>query len=113
MQLYASHLSLLPRQVEGLTVTWQVHNGTLSSADGTYASEHLNGTLDAVMTIDEAAGQYTLRGTLTLQPFALLIGTLFPALEENHTSVATLLTPVPTQSAYNSMSPGNGTISAW
>jgi hypothetical protein len=91
IQLHAARLSLLPRQVQGLTVTWQVHNGTLSSAKGTYASEHLNGTLEAVMTIDEAAGQYTLQGTLTLQPFALLIDRLFPALEDNHlTSVVTL-----------------------
>jgi hypothetical protein len=90
IQLHAARLSLRPRQVQGLTVTWQVHNGTLRSAEGTYASEHLNGTLEAVMTIDEAAGQYTLQGTLTLQPFALLIGSLFLALEENHlTSVVT------------------------
>jgi hypothetical protein len=87
IQLDARRLSLLPpRQVQDLAITWQVHNGAFSAAEGTYAGEHLHSTLQAVMAMDEAAGQYSLHGTLTVQPFALLIGTLFPALEENHLS---------------------------
>jgi hypothetical protein len=79
-----------PRQVRDLTVTWQVRNGTFGTAESAYASEHLNGTLQAVASLDEAAGQYTLHGTLTMQPFALLIGSFVPALEANHiTSVVT------------------------
>jgi hypothetical protein len=94
IQLDATRLSLLPpRQVQGLAVTWQIHNGTFSTAEGAYASEHLNSTLQAIMDIDEAAGQYTLHGTLTVPPFALLIGTFFPALEEHPlTSVVTFST---------------------
>jgi hypothetical protein len=91
IQLHATRLVLqIPRQVQGLTVTWQVRHGAFSTAESAYASEHLNGTLQAVASLDEAAGQYTLQGTLTVQPFALLIGSFFPALEANHiTSVVT------------------------
>ena len=91
IQLHATRLSLqTPRQVQDLTVTWQVHNGAFSTAESAYASEHVNGTLQAVVSLDEAAGQYALHGTLTVQPFALLIGSFFPALEANHiTSVVT------------------------
>ena len=94
IQLHATRLSLqTPRQVQDLTVTWQVHNGAFSifsTAESAYASEHVNGTLQAVVSLDEAAGQYAMHGTLTVQPFALLIGSFFPALEANHiTSVVT------------------------
>jgi hypothetical protein len=91
IQLHATRLALQPpRQAQDLTVTWQVRNGAFSTAKSAYASEHVNGTVQAVASLDEAAGHYTLHGTLTVQPFALLIGSFFPALEANHiTSVVT------------------------
>jgi hypothetical protein len=91
VHLHATRLHLhSPHQAQGVTVRWQVHDGSLSTPEGTYASEHLNGTFEAVMTLDEATGHYALQGTLTMQPFALLLGNLFVALEANHlTSVVT------------------------
>jgi hypothetical protein len=91
LQLRARRLSLRPpRRLESLLLTWQIRDGVFSSPDSTYAGEHLNATLQATAGFDDTAGQYTLQGTLTLQPFALLISSVFPAIEENHmTSVLT------------------------
>jgi hypothetical protein len=73
-----------------LELSGQVRDGAFSTPDSTYASERLNAALQATAAFDEAAGQHTLHGTLSLQPFALLIGSVFPAIEENGiTSVLT------------------------
>jgi hypothetical protein len=89
LRLRAKRLSLRPpRHLQSLAVVWQVRDGAFSSPDSTYASEHLTGTLQATAALDETAGQYTLQGTLTLQPLALLIGSVFPALEENRLTSA-------------------------
>jgi hypothetical protein len=91
MQVRATRLGLRePRLLHGLVLTWRFHDAALSAPNGTYASEHVNGTLQASAAFDGISGQGTLQGTMTLQPFALLVGSLFPALEDNRlTSVVT------------------------
>jgi hypothetical protein len=91
LHLRAARVALRPpRQVQSLVVAWNIRDGAFNSPDSVYAGEHLNGTLQATAAFDAASDTYTLQGTLTLQPFALLIGSMFPAIEKNRiTSVVT------------------------
>lgn len=87
LNLHAARVALRPPwHIRGLTVDWQIRDGTFNSPDGNYAGEHLNGNIQADADLDTANGQYKLRGTLTLAPFALLLGALFPAIEDNQVS---------------------------
>ncbi len=87
LSLQTARVSLrAPRDIQKLTIDWQIRDGEFTSPDSTYASEHLNGTIQASAAFDAAAHQYTLQGTLTLAPFALLVGSFFPAIEDNHIS---------------------------
>jgi hypothetical protein len=87
LDLRATHISLRsPQRVQELTIDWQLRDGAFSSPDSTYAGEHLNGTMQAKADFDTATDQYKLQGTFTLSPFALLVGTFFPAIEDNHIS---------------------------
>jgi hypothetical protein len=69
-----------------VSLVWQLRDVAFSSPAGEYAGEHLNGTLQVTATLATATRPYTMQGTLTLQPFALLIGRLFAALEQSHTT---------------------------
>jgi hypothetical protein len=68
-----------PWHLQDLEMVWQLQDGAIN-ADTTVV-EHLYGTLQTTVSLD--AHQYALQGTLTLQPFALLIGSFFPNLEAN------------------------------
>lgn len=91
LEVQVPHLSLQSSvELPHLTMIWHVHNAAFSAPDGSYASEHVNGSVHVTVSHPDSTAPYTLQGTLTLQPFALLIGTFFPALEANHiTSVVT------------------------
>jgi hypothetical protein len=87
LDLRAPHIALRsPRHIQELIIDWQLRDGAFSSPDSTYAGEHLNGNMQASVNFDRAADQYRLQGAFTLSPFALLVGTFFPALEDNHIS---------------------------
>jgi hypothetical protein len=75
-----------PWHLQDLEMVWQLQDGAINA--GSMAAEHLHGTLQTTGSLD--AHQYALQGTLTLQPFALLLGSFFPNLEANR--IAPVLT---------------------
>ncbi|MGQ4809182.1 hypothetical protein NKDENANG_02593 [Candidatus Entotheonellaceae bacterium PAL068K] len=91
LQVRAERLVLRPpRHLPSLALTWEVDDLAFSAADGTYAGEQLQGTLQAAVSLNDNTGNYAIHGTLTLPPFALLIGHIYPALQEHDiTSVLT------------------------
>jgi hypothetical protein len=82
LTLECARLSLRPPwHVPDLRVVWSLQDGAVTAA--TVATEHLQGTLQFAVSRVPGPERYSVEGTLTLQPFALLIGTVFPALEAN------------------------------
>lgn len=87
LDLQAGSISLRPPwRLQNLAMDWQIRDGSFSSPDSTYAGEHVNGIIQVNANLDTATDQYKLRGTLTLAPFAVLLGTFFPAIEANQIS---------------------------
>ena len=83
LELQAPLLALQPfSTTQPLALTWHLQDIAFNSPDGEYAGEHVTATLQATASLETATGRYTLRGTCAIQPFSLLLGTLFPALEE-------------------------------
>ena len=83
-EVQAPRLSLhAPAQLPQLLVTWQLQDVAFSAPDGSYAGEHINASMQATLSHKRQTEPYTLQGSLTLQPFALLLGSFFPALEAN------------------------------
>jgi hypothetical protein len=91
VEVQAPHLSLrTPWELPRLGVTWQLQDAAFSAPDSRYAGEQINGSMQATLSRPRPTEPYVLQGTLTLQPFALLVGSFFPALEANGiTSVLT------------------------
>jgi hypothetical protein len=82
LTLQCVRLSLRPPwHVPDLQVDWSLQDAAVTAA--TVAAEHLQGTLQFAVSRVPRPERYTVEGTLTLQPFALLIGTVFPTLEAN------------------------------
>lgn len=82
LTLQCPRLSLQPPwHVPDLQVSWSLQDGAVTAA--TVAAEHLQGTLQLAVSRAPSPERYSVEGTLALQPFALLIGTVFPALEAN------------------------------
>jgi len=73
------------------TIDWRFNGITFSSPAGIYAGEHINGQLEANVALTPDWRPVSVQASLKLKPFALLIGSFFPELEQNNiTSTVTL-----------------------
>ena len=70
------------------TMFWHLDQIAFSSPEGDTAGENISGTLQAVVSPAANPSRYVINGSLHLQPFALLVGNFFPALEEQHVTSA-------------------------
>ncbi len=74
-----------------LSIDWRLSNMTLSSPEGDYAGENINSQVRANISLTPDWRPASVQASLTLKPFALLIGSFFPELEQNNvTSSVTL-----------------------
>lgn len=74
-----------------LSIDWQLREVSFSSPEGDYAGESINGQVEANISLTSDWRPAAVRASLTLEPFALLVGSFFPELQQNGvTSVVTL-----------------------
>lgn len=72
-------------------IDWRFNEMAFSSPEGDYAGENINGQVEANVSLTPDWRPASVKASLTLKPFALLIGSFFPELEQNHiTSTVTL-----------------------
>ncbi len=87
LELQAARFAWRARQQpQSLRVHWRLDDMAFSSPEGEYAGEHINGALQATVALTPGKNRYAVQSTLTLKPFALLLGSFFPALEQNRIS---------------------------
>lgn len=67
-----------------LTIDWRFSEMAFSSPAGDYAGEHIRGQVEASIALAPDWRPASIQASLTLKPFALLIGSFFPELEKNH-----------------------------
>ncbi len=74
-----------------LTLDWQLRDVTFSNPEGDYAGESINGQVKATLSLTPDWRPATVQASLTFEPFAILIGSFFPELQQNGvTSVVNL-----------------------
>jgi hypothetical protein len=67
-----------------LTLDWRFNHIAFSSAEGDVAGEHINGQIQADLSLTPNWYPASIRASLHLKPFALLVGSFFPEFENNH-----------------------------
>ncbi|ETX02407.1 MAG: hypothetical protein ETSY1_03690 [Candidatus Entotheonella factor] len=76
-----------------LSIDWRFSDVAFSSPEGDYAGENINGQLQANVSLTPNWRPASVQASFNLKPFALLIGSFFPELEQhNITSAVTLNT---------------------
>ncbi len=68
---------------QSLSLNWQLRDVTFSSPEGDYAGEDINGQVQVNVTLTSDWRPATVQASLALKPFALLIGSFFPELQQN------------------------------
>jgi hypothetical protein len=67
-----------------LAIDWRFSEMTFSNPEGDYAGEHIQGQLEATVSLTPDWRPASVQASLHLKPFALLMGTFFPELEQHH-----------------------------
>jgi hypothetical protein len=67
-----------------LVLDWRFSGMTFSSPAGDYAGENISGQVAANVSLAPDWRPVSVQASLTLKPFALLVGSFFPELEKNH-----------------------------
>lgn len=76
-----------------LSIDWHFSNLAFSNSEGDYAGENIHGQVQAGISLTPNWRPASVQASLNLKPFALLIGSFFPELEQNQiTSIVTLNT---------------------
>ncbi|HEY7711436.1 MAG TPA: hypothetical protein VIG57_15555, partial [Candidatus Entotheonella sp.] len=70
------------------TIVWHLEQLAFSSPEGDTAGENISGTLHAVVSPAVNPSRYGIDGSLHLQPFSVLVGNFFPALEAQRVTSA-------------------------
>jgi len=70
------------------TIVWHLEQLAFSSPEGDTAGENISGTLHAVVSPAVNPSRYGIDGSLHLQPFSMLVGNFFPALEAQRVTSA-------------------------
>lgn len=84
-----------------LAIEWHVSDMAFSSPEGDYAGENVNGQVRANVSLASNWRPASVQASLTLKPFAILMGSFFPQLENNNvTSTVTLNSQYHPQTGY-------------
>ncbi|WP_089938843.1 hypothetical protein [Candidatus Entotheonella palauensis] len=73
------------------SIDWRFSDMAFSSPEGDYAGENVHGQVQANVSLAPNWRPASVQASFNLKPFALLIGSFFPELEQNHISSTVLL----------------------